>query len=259
MSRQCRCKCGCDAIVPTGLGLICEDCKAKGAVISRHVASEGESVKTEESGPPSSCLTYEQMAAVEDWTAFPWPDWVPEDQREHIERFWGPCSRRTVQCYARSAKEPYNNAPEMGTRVVILDDTGQPCQEYAEGRYVHAWNNIGRVIHDDGAMSYVSLGSGKVWRFGRSFRSIEKRGEAAALPGSEPHSTADAPAPAIATAKSNTEPQEDPVNVLVQGLEELFAEVRRTITASDPSWNRAFNNWEARLSTLLNQYRGGGR
>lgn len=85
------------------------------------------------------------------WSEFQWEEWVPLDVRSQVMRFWSDerPTYRSPKAWAENAKQ--NNAPKMGQRV--------RCQtlsrEWDEGRYVHAWNNIGRLVHEDGTFSYV--------------------------------------------------------------------------------------------------------
>ena len=82
------------------------------------------------------------------WT---WPDWVPDKVRQDIEGFWK--WHRGAEGYAAfCANDPkagnaYNHQPPLGAWVLARDfgeDSGT-CY----GRWVPAWNNIGRVIQGD--------------------------------------------------------------------------------------------------------------
>lgn len=113
--------------------------------------------------------TYADMLRFSSWADFPWPEWVPEKQRACIEAFWSEQWRRSPRSYSEASTAECYKAPEMGTRVTVYDrKTSEPASDHPEGRYLHCWNNIGRVIHDDGAISYVSIGAGKVWRLSHS-------------------------------------------------------------------------------------------
>lgn len=85
------------------------------------------------------------------WAEFAWPDWVPRDLRQSIEKFWswhgGP------QPWAKDAV--IQGAPVFGSRVRLPELCDSENQ--VEGRFVHAWNNIGRVVRDDGSVAYVSF------------------------------------------------------------------------------------------------------
>lgn len=88
------------------------------------------------------------------WAEFVWPDWVPQDVRAQVESFWGPPGHR-VEDWEKSAKAPYNDGAELGTRGGFWS-VGH--RRIVIGRYVHAWNNMGRVVLDDGRVEVVSGG-----------------------------------------------------------------------------------------------------
>ncbi len=81
---------------------------------------------------------------------FNWPDWVPPKVRQQIADFWSERNHRTLADWERSATE--NNMPRFGQRVRMLSFD----KRIVEGRYIHAWNNIGRLVTDDGEIEYVS-------------------------------------------------------------------------------------------------------
>ncbi|MBB3608623.1 phage Gp37/Gp68 family protein [Rhizobium sp. BK602] len=98
--------------------------------------------------------TWKCKQPVRDWADFVWPSWVPEGVRKDIESFWNPEWGRGPNAWMRGAIE--NGQPLLGT-------TGQyetfRCGEpLIEGRFVPAWNNIGRVITDAGEVHCVSAG-----------------------------------------------------------------------------------------------------
>jgi len=79
-----------------------------------------------------------------------WPSWMPAKVREDIEIFWshhgGPAG------YGRQFATNWAERVPFGARVHGVDLGGRAIR----GRYVHAWNNIGRVIEDDGTVRYVA-------------------------------------------------------------------------------------------------------
>ena len=79
-----------------------------------------------------------------------WPDWVPDDVREEIEQFWSSSMGRSPDDWRRSAVE--HGMPELGQRVRMQTIVGSGI---VEGRFVHAWNNIGRIVMDGGAVECV--------------------------------------------------------------------------------------------------------
>lgn len=89
------------------------------------------------------------------WAEFEWPHWVPQAVRDQVESFWGDDNRRRPRQWAEAARGPYNHAPCLiGCRVALADLSSD--MKAVNGRYVYAWNNIGRVIRDDGSYKCVS-------------------------------------------------------------------------------------------------------
>ena len=89
---------------------------------------------------------------TERWADFDWPDWVPLKVQKEIEEFWG-CFGRSPKDWLKNWIEDYPTVPYFGdvaTRGVVADG-----EEYATGRYVHAWNNIGRIVLPDGSYRVV--------------------------------------------------------------------------------------------------------
>lgn len=100
------------------------------------------------------------------WEAFAWPEWVPMAVRTAIEEFWSSELGRGPSQWGRSCAE--YRAPDLGTVVGIryLNKSGWGAVCSANdpravvlGRYVHCWNNIGRVVRDDGSYHYVFISS----------------------------------------------------------------------------------------------------
>lgn len=91
---------------------------------------------------------------VAKWADFRWPDWVPAELRRQIESFWG-CFSRTPMDWVRNWTKDYPYAPDFG-EVANLRVSG-PGDNRATGRYIHAWNNMGRVVFPDGSYEVVYL------------------------------------------------------------------------------------------------------
>lgn len=93
-------------------------------------------------------------AAPATWDDVNWPEWVPQSVRDEIARFWGEPSSRTPREYAQQHVTNYADAPPFGSRVFVTPRQAPYRTGLApyEGRYVHAWNNIGRVVMDDGVV-----------------------------------------------------------------------------------------------------------
>jgi len=82
-----------------------------------------------------------------------WPDWVPALISRDIESFYE--YHRHYEGWLESMIR--NNAPALGAYgqwPALGKPYPTPCRE---GRFVFAWNNIGRVVHSDGTFSYVSF------------------------------------------------------------------------------------------------------
>lgn len=90
-------------------------------------------------------------AAPVSWDLVVWPEWVPVEVRTQIAAFWG-CFGRRPRDYVEQHRTNYANAPCFGERVRLR----RLFDGFVEGRYVHAWNNIGRVVRDDGVVECVS-------------------------------------------------------------------------------------------------------
>lgn len=105
--------------------------------------------------------------APEKWADFQWPDWVPAKQRESIEGFWSEANGRGPVDWLRNHR--IQRVPATGARVTCsVDRSGwatinKMTTAGVSGRYLHAWNNIGRIITDDGQTIYASGGSGSGW------------------------------------------------------------------------------------------------
>lgn len=90
---------------------------------------------------------------VTPWSEFAWPDWVPQALREQIESFWSCSFGRGPAAWVENAIAPYNGGLPLGTRGAFWEIGGNGI---VFGRYVHAWNNMGRCVRDDGSVVVVS-------------------------------------------------------------------------------------------------------
>lgn len=107
-----------------------------------------------------SRVPWQEGAAPASWAEVAWPDWVPMEVRAQIESFWAASYHRWPSDYEKSACGPYNggggrseNMPMFGELVTL---PGWRPGEVVTGRWVHAWNNIGRVIDADGTVHCLS-------------------------------------------------------------------------------------------------------
>ena len=72
-----------------------------------------------------------------------------------VECFWGCFGRKPINWWQNG---PEQKMPAFGqwVRMVTFQD------EIVYGRYVHAWNNIGRLVLPDGTFAYRAIG-GRDW------------------------------------------------------------------------------------------------
>lgn len=89
------------------------------------------------------------------WAEYEWPEWVPTEVRGSVEEFWRESWGRGPRAWAEGAAGPYNHAPCLIGCRVTLAALGDHYRAET-GRYVYCWNNIGRIIRDDGSVAYVS-------------------------------------------------------------------------------------------------------
>lgn len=91
-----------------------------------------------------------------EWNTYVWPSWVPSDVRDQIQKFWNPDWGRGPDTWMRGAIE--NGQPPIGT-----DGEYRLCtakEHRVAGRFIPAWNNIGRVLDRAGNIHTVSAGKG---------------------------------------------------------------------------------------------------
>ena len=85
------------------------------------------------------------------WSEVEWPEWVPEGVRDQIIQFWSEFGRGPRQ-WAENAAEPHTH-PFGATLRTIKTQGGYPAPGLV-GRWVHAWNNMGRLVLPDGSWVY---------------------------------------------------------------------------------------------------------
>ena len=91
-----------------------------------------------------------EKIANETWNNFHFPEWVPEKVQDQIREFWCEGFGRGPAEWMQNAQN--NKSPLMGDRIRCFDFRG----DKVDGRFIFAWNNIGRLIMDDG--SYIVVG-----------------------------------------------------------------------------------------------------
>ncbi len=102
----------------------------------------------------TSQMPWEPGFAPATWAEVKWPDWVPQEWREQIEDFWGEKNRRKPQDYENGMKGTGSTVPAFGHVGWFRELCGN--DSLVHGRYIHAWNNIGRLVDDEGQPRYVS-------------------------------------------------------------------------------------------------------
>jgi protein gp37 len=100
------------------------------------------------------------------WEEYPWEDWIPEELRKAIQDFWRSSWGRGPWSWLRD--HVHQHVPRTGARVVLAGDdrwlrTSKMAVAGVSGRYIHMWNNIGRVVDDDGRIHFTSGGRGSGW------------------------------------------------------------------------------------------------
>lgn len=101
------------------------------------------------------------------WETYPWEDWIPVRIRELISDFWSAANGRGPSAWLRD--HVVQRVPRTGARMTLaLDDNGwlvtnKMATKGVTGRYVHLWNNIGRLVDDGGVIHPTAGGSGSGW------------------------------------------------------------------------------------------------
>lgn len=88
------------------------------------------------------------------WAEFDWPTWIPETIRLAIEDFWSSQDGRGPAAWRANMAE--NGAPELG-QIVTLVDYGTKDRRPVTGRFVFCWNNMCRVVCEDGTWTWSSF------------------------------------------------------------------------------------------------------
>ena len=92
------------------------------------------------------------MAQKRTWAEWRWPEWVPKRVRTEIENFWLESWGRGPDAWLENAQ-----AAEKRFGLHLGDFVTLPIYGHglATGRFIHAWNNIGRLISETGETFYV--------------------------------------------------------------------------------------------------------
>jgi len=83
------------------------------------------------------------------WEKFSWLDWIPAIVRQDVERYWCKAQRRAPLDWLLDAEA--KGVPVLGLWVMAISISN----ESVEGRFVHAWNNLGRVVARNGNVIVV--------------------------------------------------------------------------------------------------------
>ena len=101
------------------------------------------------------------------WSSFQWEEWIPASLRKLIEDFWSESYGRGPWSWLRD--HAIQQVPRTGARGTFAAEhsswltTNKMATRGVTGRYVHLWNNIGRVVTDAGEIHPASGGSGSGW------------------------------------------------------------------------------------------------
>lgn len=90
------------------------------------------------------------MTNATTWDAYDFPAWVPEPVRGEIRRFWSETCGRSPRSWHANTLDKYNRQPALGA-VVEAESFTHSGLPLLTGRWVPAWNNIGRVVMRDGS------------------------------------------------------------------------------------------------------------
>jgi len=99
------------------------------------------------------------------WDVFPWPDWVPEDLQRSIEKFWFPEWGRGPEQWLDDARS--HRMPRFGQCVRMKQLL---TEKLVTGRFVYAWNNIGRLVTSAGDVVCVSNPGPLIGHQGRNWQ-----------------------------------------------------------------------------------------
>lgn len=103
--------------------------------------------------PDEDPLKYDNLDALIEATgeaeSVVWPEWVSESIREQIGSFWSQFGR-TPKAYFESWKS--NMAPDFDTEPALMERGKE-----VKGRFIYAWNNMGRSVQPDGTHITVSF------------------------------------------------------------------------------------------------------
>ena len=90
------------------------------------------------------------------WAEYRWPRFVPAKVREEIQNFWSEKhGRNPKQWHAGTVADPYNQHPSIGQKITVKLSL-YPKAPKRTGRWVPAWNGIGRLI-SRGSIFVVSV------------------------------------------------------------------------------------------------------
>lgn len=96
------------------------------------------------------------------WEEFEWPPWVPEKVRNQVEDFHSSQQRHNPRHWHENATRSHVGHAPFGSyvsAVPVSKSVPVSESERVEGRWVPAWNNIGRVVEDDGEATVASTGN----------------------------------------------------------------------------------------------------
>jgi hypothetical protein len=90
------------------------------------------------------------------WKNYIWPDWVPMEVRRQIVSFWSDFHRDRkdyLDNIAQNSGYQWGNGkmPAFGEVITVVRQG-----EHITGRFIHAWNNMARLVMPDGSYRVIS-------------------------------------------------------------------------------------------------------
>lgn len=99
-----------------------------------------------------------QPVVMARWRDYKFPAWVPVKVRNELRSFWSEKWGRSPKEWHRNTLDAYNYHPLLGTRVTCKGMWNSDGRRKFAGRWVPMWNNIGRLVRNNGEVLVMSTG-----------------------------------------------------------------------------------------------------